>query len=143
MINIFNHFYLELKPDIFTELFLVLLADKGSEFSNPSAIEFDTQENPHTKMFYCNTNAPYQKGNCANNYKMIQQIIPKGENIGQYMQEQIDLIMSHITFCARKKLGNKRSYEIFEFQYAKELLDAFHLTKIPADEITLNPELLK
>ena len=32
---------------------------------------------------------------------------------------------------------------MFEFQYSKELLDAFHLQKIPADEITLSPELLK
>ena len=32
---------------------------------------------------------------------------------------------------------------MFEFQYGKELLDAFHLQKIPADEIILSPELLK
>ena len=42
VIDIFNRLYLELRPDIFIELFPVLLADNGSEFSNPSAIEFDT-----------------------------------------------------------------------------------------------------
>lgn len=143
VIDIFNHLYLELKPDTFTELFPVLLADNGSEFSNPSAIELDMQGNPRTKMFYCNASAPYQKGSCENNHEMIRRIIPKGEDIGQYTQEQIDLMMSHINSYARKKLGNKSPYEIFEFQYGKELLDAFHLQKIPADEITLSPELLK
>lgn len=52
-------------------------------------------------------------------------------------------MMSHINSYTRKKLGNKSPYEIFEFQYGKELLDAFHLQKIPADEIILSPALLK
>ena len=143
VIDIFNRLYLELRPDIFMELFPILLADNGSEFSNPSAIEFDLQGNPRTKMFYCNASAPYQKGSCENNHGMIRRIIPKGEDIGQYTQEQIHLMMSHINSYARKKLGNKSPYEMFEFQYGKELLDAFHLQKIPADEIILSPELLK
>lgn len=143
VIDIFNRLYLELRSDIFMELFPVLLADNGSEFSNPSAIEFDPQGNPRTKMFYCNPSAPYQKGGCENNHEMIRRIIPKGEDIGHYTQEQIDLMMSHINSYARKKLGNKSPYEIFEFQYGKELLDVFHLQKIPADEIILSPELLK
>ena len=143
VIDIFNRLYLEMRPDIFIELFPVLLADNGSEFSNPSAIESDTQGNPRTKMFYCDPSAPYQKGSCENNHEMIRRIIPKGEDIGQYTQEQIDLMMSHINSYARKRLGNKSPYEIFEFQYGKELLDIFHLQKIPADEIILSPELLK
>lgn len=143
VIDIFNRLYLELRPDIFMELFPVLLADNGSEFSNPSAIEFDTQGNARTKIFYCNASAPYQKGSCENNHEMIRRIIPKGKDIGQYTQEQIDLMMSHINSYVRKKLGNKSPYEIFEFQYGKELLNAFHLQKIPADEIILSPELLK
>ena len=143
VIDIFNRLYLELRPDIFIELFPVLLADNGSEFSNPSAIEFDTQGNPRTKMFYCNASAPYQKGSCENNHEMIRRIIPKGTDIGQYTQEQIDLMMSHINSYSRKKLGNKSPYEIFEFQYGKKLLNAFHLQKIPADEIILSPGLLK
>lgn len=143
VIDIFNRLYLELRPDIFMELFPVLLADNGSEFSNPSAIELDAQGNPRTKVFYCNPSAPYQKGSCENNHEMIRRIIPKGEDIGQYTQEQINLMMSHINSYARKKLGNKSPYEMFEFQYGKKVLDVFHLQEIPADEIILSPELLK
>ena len=143
VIDIFNRLYLELRPDVFIELFPVLLADNGSEFSNPSAIESDAQGNIRTKMFYCNASAPYQKGSCENNHELIRRIIPKGKDIGQYTQAQIDLMMSHINSYARKKLGNKSPYEMFEFQYGKKLLDIFHLQKIPADEIILSPELLK
>lgn len=143
VIDIFNRLYLELTPAIFTELFPILLADNGSEFSNPSAIESDMQGSPRTKLFYCDANAPYQKGSCENNHEMIRRVIPKGEDLSQYTQEQINLMMSHINSYGRKKLGDKSPYEIFEFQYGRELLDLFHLQKIPADEIILSPELLK
>ncbi len=143
VINIFERLYLELRPDIFIDLFPILLADNGSEFSNPSAIEFDKQGNPRTKMFYCDASAPYQKPNCENNHEMIRRIIPKGTDIGKYTQEQIDLMMSHINSYARKNLGNKSPYDVFAFQYGEEILKTFHLQRIPADEITLSPELLK
>ena len=143
VIDIFNRLYIELSPDVFIDLFPILLADNGSEFSNPSAIEFDKQGNPRTKMFYCNASAPYQKPNCENNHEMIRRIIPKGTDIGQYTQEQIDLMMSHINSYARKNLGNKSPYDVFAFQYGEAILKAFHLQKIPADEIILSPELLK
>ncbi len=68
VINIFERLYFELRPDIFIETFPILLADNGSEFSNPKAIEFDSQGNRRTQMFYCDANAPYQKGSCENNH---------------------------------------------------------------------------
>lgn len=143
VIDIFNRLYIELKSDIFIDIFPILLADNGSEFSNPTAIEFDSQGNLRTRMFYCDANAPQQKGSCENNHELIRRVIPKGTDIGLYSQEQIDLMMSHINSYARKKLGNKSPYDIFAFQYGKEILDAFHLQKIPADEIILTPALLK
>ena len=143
VIDVFNRLYIELRTDIFVELFPVLLTDNGSEFSNPSAIELDAQGNQRTKIFYCNASAPYQKGSCENNHELMRRIIPKGTDIGLYTQEQIDLMMSHINSYSRKKLGNKSPYEVFEFQYGRKILDAFHLQKIPADEIILSPELLK
>lgn len=143
VIDILNRLYIELRSDVFMEIFPVLLADNGSEFSNPSAIEQDAQGNLRTRIFYCNAGAPYQKGSCENNHELIRRIIPKGTDLSQYTQEQIDLMMSHINSYARKKLGNKSPYEVFAFQYSKEILDVFHLQHIPADEIILSPDLLK
>lgn len=74
---------------------------------------------------------------------MIWRIIPKGVEIGQYTQEQINLMMSHINSYASKKDRNEDPYEMFEVQYGKDLLNAFYPQKIPADEIILSPELLK
>lgn len=143
VIDIFEKLYLELRCDIFMGIFPLLLADNGSEFSNPSAIENDKQGNPRTKMFYCDPSAPYQKGACENNHEFIRKIIPKGKDLSIYSQEQIDLMMSHINSYKRSKLGDKSPYEMMEFSYGKKVLDAFNMTLIPADEINLTPSLLK
>lgn len=143
VIDIFEKLYLELRPDIFMDLFPVLLADNGSEFSNPGAVEFDRQGNRRTRMFYCDPSAPYQKGSCENNHEMIRRCIPKGVDLGQYTQEQINLMMSHINSYARSNLGNKSPYDVFAFQYGEEILKTLGLQKIPADEIILTPRIFK
>lgn len=94
-------------PNIFMNVFTLLLADNGSEFSNPKAIEFDKQNNQRTHLFYCNPNAPYQKGHCENNHEMIRRIVPKGTDLSQYTQEQINLMMSHINSYAINHLETK------------------------------------
>lgn len=143
VIDIFEKLYWELRSDIFIEMFPVILADNGSEFSNPKAIEFDRQDNPRTQMFYCDPSAPYQKGACENNHEFIRKVIPKGKDIGIYSQEQIDLMMSHINSYKRATLGDKSPYEMMEFSYGKRVLDVFNIKKIPANEINLTPSLLK
>ena len=143
VIDIFERLYLELGPDVFMEIFPVLLADNGSEFSNPKAIEFDRQGSPRTRMYYCDPNAPYQKGSCENNHEMIRRCIPKGTDIGQYTQKQIDLVMSHINSYARPNLGNKSPYDVFAFQYGEKILETFGLKKIPADEIILTSKVFE
>ena len=143
VIDIFERLYPELTPDVFSELFPVILADNGSEFSDPSRIESDTKGNRRTQMFYCNPSAPYQKGAAENNHEFIRRIIPKGVDLAHYTQEQISLMMSHINSYLRKALGNKSAYDTFAFQYGTEPLKKLGLRKIPSDEIILSPELFK
>lgn len=141
--NIFNLLYEKMGHEIFVEIFPLLLADNGSEFSNPNAIEFNEDGIRRSRMYYCNPNAPYEKAHCENNHEMIRRIIPKGTDIGKYTQEQIDMMMSHINSYARKSLGNKSPYDVFSFQYGEDILNKLNITRIPADEIILTPKLLK
>lgn len=53
VIDIFNRLYVDLGPDSFCSLFPVLLADNGSEFSNPLALEKDSQGFNRARVFYC------------------------------------------------------------------------------------------
>ena len=106
VIDIIDRLYLELRPDRFEKLMPVLLADNGSEFSNPAALESDLQGGRRTRVFYCNPSAPYEKGAAEKNHELIRYIIPKGESLDGYTQADISLMMDHINSYCRKSLGD-------------------------------------
>lgn len=73
---------------MFMKLFPVILADNGSEFSNPKAIEFDEDENRRTYMFYCHPSSPFEKSGCKVNHEFIRRIVPKGKPFDPYTQKR-------------------------------------------------------
>ena len=120
-----------------------MLGDNGSEFSNPKALEFDSQGNRRTNVFYCDPSASFQKGAIENNHEMIRRIIPKGQPMDRYTQEDISLMMNHINSYGRKNLGDKSPYEVFASLYGEEILRRMGAILIRPDEVTLRPSLLK
>ena len=66
----------------FSCLFLIILTDNGSEFSNPKEIERrDTIPCKRTNIFYCDPSAPYQKDAREVNHELIRRILPKEEDL--------------------------------------------------------------
>jgi IS30 family transposase len=143
VIDIFNQLYLDLSPDTFCRLFQVLLGDNGSEFSNPSAIENDLHGQQRTRIFYCNPQAPYQKGAAENNHTLIRRIIPKGTSLDEFTQQDITLMMNHINSYGRPNLGDKTPYWVFASLYGEEVLRRMNVELIAPDKVTLHPSLLK
>lgn len=142
VIDIFENLYWELGPETFLKLFPVILTDNGSEFSNPSAIEFDRQGNRITRIFYCDPQCSFQKGAAENNHEMIRRIVPKGRSFNPYQQMDILKMMSHINSYARKKLNNQSPHSVFSFLYGDQTLVKLGSKLINPNEIILNPSLL-
>jgi len=140
---IFEKLYWELGPEVFLRLFPVILTDNGSEFTNPSAIEFDAQGNRRTRIFYCDPSSPYQKPAVENNHEFIRRVIPKGRSFNSFNQDDISLMMNHINSYTRKKLNNQSPYQVFSFLYGEEILKKLGAVYIPSQDVTLKPELLK
>lgn len=138
VIDIFNRLYLEIRPDIFMTIMPVLLGDNGTEFSNPKALEYDSQKNLRTRVFYCDPSAPYQKGSAERNHELIRCFISKGESFDRYSQEDISLMMDHINSYCRESLGNKCPYDMFAFLYGENVLKSLGCHKIAANDVTLN-----
>lgn len=143
VIDIFNELFNCLDPEYFRKVFFLLLADNGSEFSNPQALEFDENVERRTRVFYCDPNAPYQKGSAERNHEFIRYFIPKGADIGQYSQQDITLMMNHINSYSRESLGGKCPFEVFRYLYGNDLLDLLGCTTIPANEVTLNKSIFR
>ena len=138
VIDVFNSLYETLSGGLFRKLFIVCLADNGSEFSNPSAIELDGSGDIRTRVFYCDASSPYQKGSAERNHEFIRMFIPKGTDFSAYSQSQISLMMDHINSYGRESLGNRSPYEMFAFLYGQEVLDLLECHKIPSGNVTLN-----
>jgi transposase, IS30 family len=143
VIDIFENLYWELGPDVFLELFSVILTDNGSEFSNPKAIEFDKLGNSITRVFYCDPSAPYQKGAAENNHEMIRRVVPKGQSFNSYEQKDITLMMNHINSYGRKKLNDRSPHSVFSFLHGAKMLVKLDSKLIPPNDIILSPSLLK
>ncbi|HQA59300.1 MAG TPA: IS30 family transposase, partial [Acetivibrio sp.] len=121
----------------------VLLCDNGSEFTNPSAIEYDSQGQLRTRIFYCDPQAPYQKGAAENNHTLVRRIIPKGTSLDGFTQQDITLMMNHVNSYGRLNLGDKTPYWVFASLYGEEILRRMNVELIPPDNVTLHPSLLK
>ena len=145
VIDVLEMLYNLLGPDTFRAMFPVLLADNGSEFSNPQKLEFDCNGIRRSRVFYCDPCAAFQKPHVEVNHEFIRRILPKGKSFDNLDQDHINLMMSHINSYSREKLSNKSPIEMFEFLYRDwgGVLDNLQLKKIPATEIMLKPALLK
>ena len=140
--DIFNALDEKLGRERFMKLFPVILTDRGSEFTDPAAIEFDKDGNRRTYVFYCDPQRSSQKGGIEVTHEFIRRILPKGTSFKSLTQDQVDLMMSHINSYSRKKLNDRSAYQMFSFFYGKDALDCLNIRSIDANEITLKPELL-
>ena len=142
VIDCFNHLDSLLGRQAFKMLFPVILADNGSEFSNPTAIEFAPDGLRRTRLFYCDPMSPYQKPRVEQNHTFIRRILPKGSSFDSLSQQDIDLVMSHVNSCKRRSLNEKSPFEAFSLLYGEQLLSLFPYKQIEPRDIILNPSLL-
>jgi IS30 family transposase len=143
VIDIFDRLFARLGREQFIRLFPLLLTDRGSEFSNPAAIEKSPEGLRRTYVFYCDPNASYQKGSLEVNHELIRRVLPKGTSFDRLSQADVDLMMNHVNSYCRPKLGNKSPFEAFAFFYGAALFDELGCAPVPPNDVILKPKLLK
>ena len=124
-------------------MFPVILTDRGSEFTDPLAIEFSRDGRRRTRVFYCDPQCSNQKGGIEVTHEFIRRILLKGTALNDLTQKDVSLMMSHINSYKRKKLGNRSANQLFSFLHGEEILRSLGITEIPSDQINLTPLLLK
>jgi IS30 family transposase len=143
VIDTFDWLYKVVGAKTFSTLLPLLLADNGSEFSNPLKLEFDSDGNRRTRIFYCDHYAAFQKPHVEHNHEFIRRILPKSTSFDNLIQSDINLLMSHINSYRREKLGNKAPIDLFGFIYGCEIIEKLGMSKISPNDIILKPSLLK
>lgn len=144
VIDIFNYLQEILGINTFKNLFVLILTDNGSEFSNPIEIEFDMNTGEkRTQVFYCHPSSPFEKGSCEVNHELLRRILPKGTSFDDLKQDDINLIMSHINSYKRKKLNNVSPYTLFSTIYGKDTIDKLGIQEIEPNNVSLSKSILK
>lgn len=118
------------------------MTDRGSEFTNPLAIEFNKGNGRRTHIFYCDPQRSDQKGGCEVTHEMIRRVLPKKTSFDNLTQDDINLMMSHINSYNRKKLNNQSAHQLFSFINGGDILDKLGIKSIPANEINLTPPII-
>lgn len=143
VIDIFNMLEDKLGLDVFRKLFIVILTDNGSEFTNPTKIEINDKGEYRTKIFYCEPRRSDQKGSCEVNHEQIRRVLPKGTSFDNLTQEDINLLMSHINSYKRKKLNDCSPIQLFNIMYGSDITSKLGITEINPNEVNLTKNLLK
>ena len=106
VIDIFNDLQEKLGIEKFKELFIVILTDNGSEFSNPTEIEFDMKTGEkRTQIFYCHPSSPYEKGSCEVNHELLRRILPKGTSFNDLNQEIVKTFKETVKKLEEDRVG--------------------------------------
>ena len=127
---------------MFYKLFSLLLTDRGSEFKKWSLYEQDADGNSRLNIFYCDPEQSQQKHHVENNHNYVRDIIPNKYPLTGLVQEDLDLMFSHINSAPRRSLGDKSPYEMLCFMYGDKAANLLNITYIPRDEVILKPSLI-
>lgn len=97
----------------FTALFPVILIERGSEFTDPPAIEFNKDGERRTKVLSCDPQRSDRKGGIEVAHEFIRRVLSKGAFFDPLTQADVVLMMSHIDSCKGKKLSNRSADPLF------------------------------
>ncbi len=128
----------------FSKLFEIILTDNGTEFSDPESIEFSPKTGERLcHLFYCDAYSSWQKGRIEKNHEYIRYFYPKGTSFSGLTQQECDLIASHINSTPRKSLNGLSPYEVSHHFITDDTMNAFHVQRIPDEEINLSHGLIE
>lgn len=133
-----------LEEDLFRQVVQVLLTDRGTEFSNPQAIE----KGERTKVFYCDPMSPGQKGSLEKRHSELRYIVSKKKTFTELRllsQDKTNRICSHLNSVPRAKTLGKTPFELANF-YCPEFvqkIQVFGVIEVPKDQVNLTPQILK
>jgi IS30 family transposase len=131
-----------LPPELFRDLFQLILTDRGSEFEKHQMFERDKSGTHRLNIFYCDPMQSAQKPFVENNHNYVRDIIPNGKSMMGLTQADINLMFSHINSTPRKSLHGKTPFEMFAFYFGEKAAELLGISEIPRDSVVLRPSLI-
>lgn len=144
VIQCFNNLKSSLGEDVFSRLFPVILTDRGTEFSDPAAIEMSLDgKRQLAHVFYCNPMNSNQKAEAERCHSDFRRIVPKGTSLNSFSQDDISVAFSNVAAIPRPQYFNKTAAEIFIAIYGEEVFKKLGGVFVKPKDANLTPKLLK
>ena len=128
--------------ELFKRVFKCILTDNGGEFQRPDELETSIDGSKRCWIFYCDANRSDQKAKIEKNHEYVRYVIPKGTSMDDYIQSDIDLMMSHINSTAREVLNFAIPYDMASIYLGVDTMKKLNISKIHPDNIILKPYLI-
>lgn len=119
------------------------LADRGSKFEDPNALEPGINGIKRTSLYYCDPMRSNQKDRIEEVHTLLRMILPKGTVFTPLTQWNVRKCVNHINGYAREKLSAATPYELSLQKFGPDILRALQLKYVAPDEVTLTPKLIK
>jgi len=125
----------------FSDVFPVMLGDRGSEFLDFAKIETGLDGARRTRMFYCDPVKPSQKGACEKNHVELRKILPKGTDFDALTFDDVSEACSHVNSYPRPGQG-ATPIRLASLVLPANLLESLGVRIIPPDDVIMTPKLL-
>lgn len=125
----------------FSDVFPVLLGDRGSEFLDFRKIEGGLDGTRRTRMFYCDPVKPGQKGACEKNHVELRKILPKGTDFDVLTFSDVSEVCSQVNSYPRPGQG-AAPIQLASLVLPTNLLESLGIRAISPDDVIMTPKLL-
>ena len=104
----------------FKGIFKTITVDNGTEFSNCQGIEKSIYgKGQRTKVYYCHPYSSWERGTNERINREIRRLIPKGTDLAQFSETQIQAVEEWVNNYPREIFGFETSNERFAREVAK------------------------
>jgi IS30 family transposase len=128
--------------DCFSEIFGILLCDRGSEFKDVEGMESKGGQR-RCSVYFTDPQRPDQKGSCEKNHSELRRVIPKGTSLDDIDASVLAEVFSHVNSYRRESIFWLSPMELAQKVLPKELLDELGYRLVKADDVWLKPVLLE
>lgn len=142
VLRVFNDLTNALGDALFHQIFPVILTDGGTEFQNPTLLEYTSNDIRRTNLYYCDPYSSWQKGMIEKNHEYIRHVVKKSYTFDFLTQEQVTLMINHINSESRDMLNGCTPFKLSRLLIDNKLHSVLSLIEIEPDDVTLKPQLL-
>ncbi len=134
---------LQICPTRFKRYFAIILTDRGSEFKNHKAIEYNNNGKKRTSLYFCDPRASFKKASLEEKHVLIRKVIPKGKLLSIYSQSDATLLYNHIDNYPTSSLNGIKPMEKVKLVYPKLFLEKLNCFSIDNNNVILTKNILK